>query len=113
MSRMTTCFLILALAIIFVTCGSRVFPAREAQRGVSGVAYPFAVQTARQRVMPHLHYAVDMRHLNNERETVELSFYFIKEQGDSLLWVECVEKVPVSLVDTAWCRRWYYNDYDR
>ena len=110
---MTTCFLMLALAVILVTCGSRVFPAHEVKRAVSGVDYPFAVRAARQRVMPHLHYAVDMRHVDNEHGTVELSFYFIKEQGDTLLWVECVEKVPLSLVDTAWCRRWYYYDYDR
>ena len=113
MSRMTTCFFMLALAIFLVTCGSKVFPTLEMQSSVSGVTYPFAVQSARQRVMPHLHYAVDMSHMDNERGTVELSFYFIKEKGDSLLWIECVEKVPVSLVDTAWCHRWYYNDYIR
>lgn len=113
MSRMTARFFMFALAILLLTCGSKVFSAREFQRSISSVVYPFAVRYARQRVMPHLHYAVDLYHMDKERGTVELSFFFIKEQGDSLLWVECVEKVPVSLLDTVHCRKWYGYDYLR
>lgn len=106
MSKMTARFLLLALAILLVTCGSKVFRMRQTQRGVGHVLYPFAVLSARQRVMPHLHYAVDMHHMDKERGIVELSFFFVKSRGDSLQWVECVEKVPLSLVDTAQCYRW-------
>lgn len=113
MSKITPRFFMLAFAILLVTCGSKAFRVREVQYYVDNVTYPFAVQTARQKVLPHLHYAVDMRHIDRKRGTIELSFYFIKEQGDSLLWVECVEKIPVSLVDTARCRRWYHSDYIR
>ena len=110
MSKMTIPFFILALAALFVTCGSRAFRARVVQNDVGAAVYPFAVSSARQRVMPHLHYAVDIYHKDKKGEAVELSFFFVKEQGDSLLWVECVEMVPLSLIDTVMCRRWYSSD---
>lgn len=113
MSKMTARFFMLSIAILLVTCGSKAFRAREMQCNVGGIVYPFAVRSARQKVMPHLHYAVNMHHANREQGTVELSFFFVKEQGDSLLWIECVEKVPVSLVDTVHCCRWRYYDYIR
>ena len=104
---MTARFFILALAMLLVTCGSKAFHPRHMQRRKGAVVYPFAVSSARQRVMPHLHYTVDMRYINVESETVELSFFFVKEQGDSLLWVECVERIPLSLVDTVCCHSSY------
>ena len=110
---MTARFFILALAMLLVTCGSKAFHPRQMQRRKGGVIYPFAVSYARQRVMPHLHYAVDMRYIDIEAGTVELSFFFVKEQGDSLLWVDCVERIPVSLVDTACSRTLYVYDYNR
>ena len=51
--------------------------------------------------------SLDAGSIDRRRGTVELSFYFTKEQGDSILWVECVERVPLALIDTALCRRWF------
>ena len=91
-------FFMLVAVVSFLSCGSRVFR----QQSVGGdIVLPFAVRHERAAVLPHLQYDVDLLHVDKELGLVELSFSFVKESGDSLLWVECVEKVPLSLVDTA------------
>lgn len=110
--RMTCRFLILlALLLAVVACGSK----SHRVQGVYGseAFAPFAVEDERERVLSHLHYSLDAASVDRRRGTVELSFYFAKEQGDSVLWVECVERVPLALIDTALCRRWFNYDYHR
>lgn len=101
-------FFILFLSLFFTACGSNALSGGE-----RGVVYAFPVEGERERVLSHLHYAVDVHTVDYKRGTVELSFYFSKEQGDSVLWVECVEQVPLTLIDTALCRRWFNYDYHR
>ena len=103
---MTCRFLIPLVLVVLVACGSKSFRA-EAARG-QGSVLDFAIERERARVLPHLHYSLDIRSIDRRRGTIELSFYFIKEQGDSLLWVECVERVPLALIDTALCSRWLH-----
>ena len=90
-------FMFLAVVSLF-SCGSR---AIRQQMGGDNIALPFAVRQERAAVLPHLQYDVDLLHIDKERGLVELSFSFVKESGDSMLWVECVEKVPLSQLDTA------------
>ena len=113
MSKMTCRFFILFASAAFVACGSRAFRLWDGQERAGEIVYPFAVVRERERVLPHMHYSLDVHSIDKERGTVDLSFYFVKEQGDSLLWVECVERVPLTLVDTALCRRWFSYDYAR
>ena len=89
--------MLLATVLLF-TCGSRTL---RQQIGGGNIALPFAVRQERTAVLPHLQYDVDLLHVDKERGLVELSFSFVKETGDSLLWIECVEKVPLSLLDTT------------
>ena len=102
-------FILLAVVAMFFSCGSNVFGYVSAKECVREISYPFAVHEERQAVFPHLHYSVDMHTLDRENSLVELSFFFLKEQGDSLLWVECVESVPVALIDTAGHKMWAYH----
>ena len=109
MNRMACRFFVLLAPVVLVACGSKAF--RAPVETVPESFFFWAAERERERVLPHLHYSLDVHSVDSRRGTVELSFYFVKEQGDSLLWVECVEQVPMSLVDTALCRRWL--DYDR
>ena len=104
-------FILLALSVVIVACGSK----SHRVKGVYGneVLSPLDVEGERERVLSHLHYSLDAASVDRRRGTVELSFYFAKEQGDSLLWVECVERVPLALIDTALCHRWFSYDYYR
>lgn len=106
-------FFILFLSLFFTACGSNALSGGGREPGESGVVFSFAVESERERVLSHLHYAVDAHTVDYLYGTVELSFYFSKEQGDSVLWVECVEQVPLTLIDTALCRRWFNYDYHR
>ena len=90
-------FMFLAVVSLF-SCVSR---AIRQQIGGGNIALPFAVRQEMAAVLPHLQYDVDLLHVDKERGLVELSFSFVKESGDSLLWIECVEKVPLSLLDTT------------
>ncbi len=99
--------------LALVACGSKSFRAKGAAEPAAVVAYLSMVERERARVLPHLHYSLDVRSIDRRRGTIELSFYFIKEQGDSLLWVECVERVPLTLIDTALCSRWLHYGYER
>lgn len=90
-------FMFLAVVSLF-SCGSRTL---RQQIGGDNIVLPFAVWQERAAVLPHLQYDVDLLHVDKERGLVELSFSFVKESGDSLLWIECVEKVPLSLLDTT------------
>lgn len=101
--------LLLSVVAVLLSCSSNAFRAGVARGSTRDVLYPFAVSDERQTVFPHLHYSVDMRSLDKEQNLVELSFYFLKEQGDSLLWIECVEKVPVALIDTTGHKKWAYQ----
>jgi hypothetical protein len=105
MRKMTCRFLIPLVLVVLVACGSKSFRG-EAARG-QGSVLDFAIERERARVLPHLHYSLGVSGIGRRCGTVELSFYFVKEQGDTLLWVECVERVPLALVDTALCRRWF------
>ena len=109
MSKMTHCFFIFLASATLVACGSRPFRVPKGEEG--SVVCPVFVELERERVMPHLNYSLDVHSI--DRGTIELSFCFVKEQGDSLLWVECVERVPMELVDTALCHRWFDYDYIR
>ena len=102
-------FILLAVVAMFFSCGSNTFGIGNADVRAREISYPFAVREERQAVFPHLHYSVDMHTLDRENSLVELSFFFLKEQGDSLLWVECVESVPVALIDTAGHKMWAYH----
>ena len=90
--------LMLLATVLLFTCGSRTL---RQQIGGGNIALPFAVRQEMAAVLPHLQYDVDLLHVDKERGLVELSFSFVKETGDSLLWIECVEKVPLSLLDTT------------
>ena len=107
MNKIVRRFFILIILAVSVACGSKVFRDSSGQSGVRAVIYPFAASDERQEVLPHLHYSLNASSINSKRGTVELSFYFMKEQGDSVLWVECVERVPIALIDTAGCRKWF------
>ncbi len=109
--NVTRCFFIFIALVALVACGSKSFSG-EARQELGGI-FDFAIERERARVLPHLHYSLGAHSIDRRRGTIELSFYFMKEQGDSLLWVECVERVPLSLVDTALCRRWLNYEYDR
>ena len=91
-------FLMLLATVLLLTCGSRTL---RQQIGGDNIALPFAVRQEMAAVLPHLQYDVDLLHVDKERGLVELSFSFVKETGDSMLWIECVEKVPLSLLDTT------------
>ena len=111
MSKMTCRFLIPLVLVVLVACGSKSFRA-EAARG-QGSVLDFAIERERARVLSHLHYSLGAHSIGRRCGTVELSFYFMKEQGDTLLWVECVERVPLALIDTVLCRRWLNYEYGR
>ena len=97
--------MLLALPLAIVACGSKAL--RTVKMRGDEVVLPFPVEMERERVLSHLHYSLDAGSIDRRRGTVELSFYFAKERGDTLLWVECVERVPLALIDTALCRRWF------
>ena len=101
--------MLLALPLAIVACGSKAL--RTVKMRGDEVVLPFPVEMERDRVLPHLHYSLDAGSVDLGGSTVELSFYFTKQQGDSLLWVECVERVSLELVDTALCHRWFDYDY--
>ena len=113
MDKMTHRFFIFFLSLFLVACGGSALRGGERAVAERGVVCPFAVESARDRVLSHLHYSVDVHTVDYKRGTVELSFYFSKEQGDSVLWVECVERVPLTLIDTVLCRRWFDYYYHR
>lgn len=113
MSKMACRFFIFFVSLAFASCGSRAFRLWDSKEQAGEIVYPFAVARERDRVLHHLHYSLDVHSVDKERGTVDLSFHFVREQGDSLLWVECVERVPLVLVDTALCRRWLSYDYVR
>ena len=104
-------FILLASMVAVVACGSKAH--RVGAVRADEVVWPLTVESERERVLSHLHYSLDAGSIDRRRGTVELSFYFTKEQGDSILWVECVERVPLALIDTALCRRWFARDYYR
>ena len=104
-------FFISFMLVALVACGSKSFSGESGQE--QGGVFDFAIERERAKVLPHLHYSLGTHSIDSRRGTIELSFYFVKELGDSLLWVECVERVPLSLVDTALCRRWLNYEYDR
>ena len=103
--------MLLAMLLLFVACGSKALPTGVA--GTGKIVLPFYAECEKERVLSHLHYSLDAASVDRRRGTVELSFYFAKEQGDSVLWVECVERVPLALIDTALCRLWFNYDYHR
>ena len=109
--RIAHCFFMFIALVAVVACGSKFHRVGGAQ-GAGELTY-LAMESERERVLPHLHYSLDAGSVDRRRGTVELSFYFAKEQGDSVLWVECVERVPLALIDTALCRRWFAYDYYR
>ena len=102
-------FMLLALSAVLVACGSK--DLRAGFMRADRVILPPAVESEREKVFPHLHYSLDAGSVGLGRDAVELSFYFTRQQGDSLLWVECVEMVPLELIDTALCHRWFNYDY--
>ena len=102
-------FMLMTLLVARVSCGSRAFHVDGT--GDDDVVLPFSIVSEKERVLSHLHYSLDAGSIDRRRGTVELSFYFTKQQGDSLLWVECVERVPLELIDTALCHRWLDYDY--
>ena len=102
-------FILLALTVTNVACGCKSHRV-QGVHGREGLV-SLAVEDERERVLSHLHYSLDAASVDRRRGTVELSFYFAKEQGDSVLWVECVERVPLALIDTALCSRWFGYDY--
>ena len=101
--------MLLAMSLLFVACGSKALPTGVA--GTGKIVLPFYAECEKERVLSHLHYSLDATSIDREHGTVELSFYFTKLQSDSLLWVECVERVPLELIDTALCHRWLDYDY--
>jgi hypothetical protein len=107
MNKMMRHFLLYILLMLLAACGSKGFRVSEGQGPAGDVIYMYAVEDERERVQPHLHYSLDANSIDKRHGTIELSFYFMKEQGDSMLWMECVEKIPMSLVDTALCHRWF------
>ena len=109
--RIARCFFMFIASVAVVACGCKSHRVGGAQG--AGALPSLAVESERERVLPHLHYSLDAASVDRRRGTVELSFYFAKEQGDSVLWVECVERVPLALIDTALCRRWFNYDYHR
>ena len=111
MSKIMHRFLIFAVSAALVACGSKALRVRDGQ--ARSALSPLLLEQERQRVLPHLGYSWDIHTIDRARGTIELSFCFVKEQGDSLLWVECVEQVPMAIVDTALCRRWFDYDYIR
>ena len=104
-------FLISIASIVLVACGSKV--SRTPDTAAREHFFALAVERERERVLPHLHYSLDVHSIDWRCSTVELSFYFVKEQGDSLLWVECVERIPITLIDTALCHRWFDYEHSR
>ena len=103
-------FFIFIVSAALIACGSKVYRVRGGE--VHGVVVcPVPVEEERERVLSHLNYSLDVHSI--DRGTIELSFCFAKVQGDSLLWIECVERVSMALVDTALCRRWFDYDYIR
>lgn len=113
MKKIARCFLISLIPVVLVACGSRSFRGKSALEQVGEAVCSSIVERERAKVLPHMHYSLDVHSIDRRRGTVDLSFYFVKEQGDSLLWVECVERVPLALIDTALCRRWLNYDYNR
>ena len=107
MNKIVCRFFILLILIFSVACGSKAFRAWGGQDGAREIVYPFAAGVERQEGWSHLHYSLNANSIDSRRGTVELSFYFIKEQGDSMLWVECVERVPMALIDTSGYHRWF------
>ena len=101
--------MLMTLSVALVACGSK--DLRAGFMRADRVMLPPAVESEKERVLSHLHYSLDAGSIDRRRGTVELSFYFTKQQGDSLLWVECVERVPLELIDTALCHRWLDYDY--
>ncbi len=87
-------FVLMAALALVVSCSSNSLRSRTA--GGVGML-PFAVLDERMRVLSHLHYEVE--HCGDD--VAELSFHFVRQHGDSLLWVECVEKVPLELLEIA------------
>ena len=91
--RTASFFVLMAAVAMVAACSSNSLRSHTAD-GV-GVQLPSAVLDERKRVMPHLHYELG----NCGDDVAELSFHFVRQHGDSLLWVECVEKVPVELLE--------------
>ena len=101
--------MLMACALLLVACGCK-----EKRTGIAGTektVLTFFTESEKERVLSHLHYSLDIGTIDHIRGTVELSFCFTRLQGDSLLWVECVERVPLELIDTALCHRWLDYDY--
>jgi hypothetical protein len=111
MIRMVRRFFISVAFVVLVACGSRAF--RTPDTASRERFFTLAVERERERVLPHLHYSLDAHSIDWGCGTIELSFFFIKEQGDSLLWVECVERIPMALIDTALCHRWFNYEHVR
>ena len=109
MNVMRCFFIFLALSAL-VACGSNSFRAEVHPEQAAVVACITMAERERASVLPHLHYSLDVRSVDRKRGTVELSFYFIEEYGDTLLWVEGMERVPLALIDTSLCRRWFGYD---
>lgn len=108
MNRIAYRLFISLAPVALAACGSSgIGVTNRGQERVHEVVFPPAMERERQALLPHLHYSLDVHSIDWGRGTVELSFHFEKEQGDSVLWVECVERVPLALVDTALCRRWF------
>lgn len=97
-------FLFVLAAALLVMCGSNALRTQSAPVRQAPLFYPFAVIDDREALLPHLHYVLNLDCVDKKHNSVELSFYFVKERGDSLFWVECVEMVPIALLDTACCR---------
>ena len=113
MDKIARCFFISLASVVLVACGSKSFRAKNAFEQVDDVVYSSVVERERARVLPHLHYSLDVHSIDRRRGTIDLSFYFVKELGDSLLWVEGTERVPLELIDTVLCSRWLNYDYSR
>ena len=113
MNKMARCFFMFLASVVLVACGSKSLRAKNAFEQVEEMVCSSIVERERARVLPHLHYSLDVYSIDHGRGTIELSFYFVKEQGDSLLWVEGMERVPLELIDTALCSRWLNYDYAR
>lgn len=109
MNVMRCFFIFLALSAL-VACGSNSFRAEVHPELTAEVAYLSMAERERARVLSHLHYSLDAGSIDHRRGTIELSFYFIEEHGDTLLWVEGMERVPLTLIDTALCHRWFHYD---
>ena len=107
MNKMMHRLFISLVSIVCVACGSNAFRAQSGLGELDELVYPLVVESERETVLPHLCYSLDLYGVDYRCGAVELSFSFSKESGDSLLWVECVERIPVALIDTALCRRWF------